>query len=152
MNRLDTLTEQFRFLYEKFLNGCDAVEELGKWNKDEYGEMDSYYTNDLCTVVIRIIAVDGNVSKSEVKYLNDNFGFSYSVSELTEVYASCRDRIDEYFDTNFADGIAYMRSINAKLSEVYAEMLRLICDIIIESDTVIADKEMKIVNKLKAIV
>ena len=54
------------------------------------------------------------------------------------------------FDENFENGITHMRKINSKLADAYKELLSLICDIIIESDGVIADSEVEEVKRLKA--
>ena len=43
-----------------------------------------------------------------------------------------------------------MRKINAKLADAYKELLSLICEIIIESDGVIAESEISEVKRLKA--
>lgn len=152
MKNIDKLTEQFKSLYESFLIGCDAIEELDQWNKDELGEMDVFYSNDLVSVIIRLIAADGNISTKEVEYLNHNFGFKYTVEELTEVYASCKEEIGHSFDESFAKGITYMRSINSKLADAYKELLVLSCDIIIESDGIISSSEIEEVTRLKRLV
>ena len=44
-----------------------------------------------------------------------------------------------------------MRSINEKLADMYKELLYLICDIIIESDDVIAPEEIEEAWTLKAL-
>ena len=41
--KYDSYTERFTERWEKFIVGCDALEENGRWNKDEYGEMEAYY-------------------------------------------------------------------------------------------------------------
>ena len=152
MKKIDLLTEEFKTKYEKFLIGCDAIEELDQWNKEEYGEMDVFYQNDLVSVIIRLIATDGNISTKEVEYLNHNFGLEYTVDELADVYASCGEQIGHSFDESFANGITYMRTINSKLADAYKELLALICDIIIESDGVISDSEIDEVKSLKGLV
>jgi len=150
MKNIDKLTEQFKSLYERFLIGCDSIEEIGQWNKEELGEMDVFYQNDLVSVILRLIASDGNISEKEVEYLNQNFGFDYSVDELADVYEGCKEEIECSFDENFANGISYMRTINTKLADAYKELLGLICDVIVESDDVVSDDEIKIINQLKA--
>ena len=150
MKNIDRLTESFKFKYEKFLIGCDSVEELGQWNKEEFGEMDVFYQNDLLSVILRLIASDGEFSEKEIDYLNKNFGFDYTVDELVAVYESCKEEIESAFDENFANGITYMRKINLKLADAYKELLELICDIIIESDDMVSDEETKIIHQLKA--
>lgn len=150
MKNIDKLTEQFKSLYERFLIGCDSIEEIGLWNKEEHGEMDVFYQNDLVSVILRLIASDGNISEKEVEYLNQNFGFGYTADELTDVYENCKEEIECSFDENFANGISYMRTLNTKLADAYKELLGLICDIIVESDNIVSDDETKIINQLKA--
>ncbi len=150
MNRIDKLTEEFRSKYETFQIGCDSLEEVGSWNKDELGEMDVFYENDLVSVILRLIASDGKISANEVEYLNENFGFDYSAAELKEVYKRSGDEIERSFDENFANGISYMRSISPNLADAYKELLGLICDIIAESDGVVSDEETRIIRQLKA--
>lgn len=151
MNNLDMYTESFKLKLEKFLLGCDAIEELGLWDKEQYGEMDVFYQNDLVSVIIRLIAADGVISGREVDYLNKNFGFSYSIAELRDVYQNCREEIGHSFDEAFENGITLMRSINEKLADAYKELLGLICDIIIESDGVVTETEQEEVKRLKAL-
>ena len=149
MKKLDVLTQEFRLKYEKFIIGCDALEELDKWNKEKNGEMDVFYQNDLVSVIVRLIAVDGKISDEEAKYLNRNFDFDYTTDELKDIYESCRDEISRSFDEQFENGVSLMRSINGKLADAYKELLGLICDIIIASDDVISEEEKEEVKKLK---
>lgn len=144
------LTEEFKTKYERFLIGCEALEDLSLWHKEERGEMEAFYQNDLVSVILRLIAVDSEISEKEAEYLNENFGFEYTVDELTDIYKSCGDEISRSFDEQFENGITYMRSINEKLADAYKELLGLICDIIIESDDVISPEEIEEVKKLKS--
>lgn len=149
MKNIETYTDSFKMKYEAFINGCDSIEEIEQWDKEALGEMDVFYTNDLTSVIIRLIAVDGNISQKEVDYLNKAFGFEYTLDELVEVYENCIDNIDEAFDENFENGITYMRKINGKLADAYKELLYMICDIIINSDEVVSSAEIDEVKRLK---
>lgn len=40
----------FKFTWERFINGFDAIEENGAWDKEEYGEMEVYCENILISV------------------------------------------------------------------------------------------------------
>ena len=151
MKNIDTYVETFKFNHEAFINGCDSLEELGLWDKDALGEMDAFYSNDLTSVIIRLIATDGRVTQREVDYLNATFGFEYTLDGLTEVYESCKDDIGRSFDENFENGITYMRKINSNLADAYKGLLALICDIIIESDGIVARAELDEVKRLKAL-
>lgn len=149
MNNLEKMVESFKIKHELFLTGCDSIEEMKLWNKEELGEMDAFYSNDMACVIIKLIATDGKITEKEVEYLNKTFELDYDYDELIEMYNTCYDDIGEAFDESFANGISYMRSINSKLADAYKELLLLICDIIINSDGIIDISEIKEVNRLK---
>ena len=150
MKNVEMYIDSFKMKHESFLIGCDSIEEMGLWDKDTLGEMDVFYTNDLTSVIIRLIATDGKITQKEVDFLNETFDFEYTLDELIDVYNSCKDDIGHAFDENFENGITYMRKINAKLADAYKELLSLICEIIIESDGVIAESEIAEVKRLKS--
>lgn len=151
MNNAQQYIDSFKMKHEAFLVGCDAIEEMGLWDKEAHGEMDVFYSNDLTGVIIRLIATDGKISQKEVDYLNETFDFEYTLEELTEVYENCLEDVGQAFDENFENGITCMRAINAKLADAYKELLGLICTIIIESDGVVAEAELAEVRRLKAL-
>ncbi len=150
MKNVEMYIDSFRLKLELFLIGCDSMEEMGLWNKCELGEMDAFYSNDLASVIIRLIAADGKITQKEVDTLNETFGFDYTLEELTDVYNSCEEDIGHSFDESFENGITYMRKINEKLADAYKELLYLICEIIIESDGMISESEVAEVKRLKA--
>ena len=104
----------FKMKHESFLIECDTLEDLNLWNKEEHGK------------ILRLIAVDGDISEKETEYLNKNFGFEYTADELTDIYESCEEEISHSFDEQFENGITYIRSINEKLADAYKELLELI--------------------------
>lgn len=150
MKSVEMYIDSFKMKHESFLIGCDSIEEMGLWDKEALGEMDVFYSNDLTSVIIRLIATDGKITQKEVDFLNETFDFEYTLDELIDVYNSCKNDIGHAFDENFENGITYMRKINAKLADTYKELLSLICEIIIESDGVIAESEIAEVKRLKA--
>lgn len=150
MGNINNIIDSFKMKYESFLIGCDSIEEMGLWDKEAHGEMYAFYSNDLASVIIRLIATDGKITQKEVEYLNGTFDFEYTLEELIDVYNACKDDIGQAFDENFENGITYMRKINAKLADAYKELLSLICEIIIESDGVITESEISEVKRLKA--
>ena len=151
MKNVDLYVESFKMKYESFLTGCDSIEEMGLWDKETLGEMEAFYLNDLTSVIIRLIAADGNISQKEVDYLNEAFGFEYTLDELIAVYEACQEDIGHAFDEQFENGITYMRKINGKMADAYKELLSLICTIIIESDGIVAASELSTVQQLKAL-
>ncbi len=149
MKKIDELAQEFRFKYEKFFIGCDAIEELGLWDKEKNGEMEAFYQNDLVSVILRLSAIDGDISEKEVRFFNEVFGFRYSLEELKDVYESSREDIEELSDEEFRNGILLMRSVNEKLADAYRELLCLACDIIIESDGSVYPSETDEAMRLK---
>ena len=41
MDRLNALSESFKTKYERFLIGCDSIEELDQWDKEANGKWTS---------------------------------------------------------------------------------------------------------------
>ena len=149
MKNIDFYVESFNMKYELFRTGCDSIENMGLWNKEQYGEMDVFYSNEIVSIIIRLIAIDGKISQKEVDYLNSTFDFDYTLAELVEVYNACKDDIGRSFDEGFENGITYMRKINSELADEYKTLLALICEIIVESDGVIAEAERAEITRLK---
>lgn len=151
MDRLNALSESFKTKYERFLIGCDSIEELDQWDKEANGEMDVYYSNDIVSVIIRLIVADGSFSERETDYLNEFFGFDYTTEELKNIYDDCGEAIESLFDEDLGSGLSNMRAINEKLAEAYKDLLLTVCDIIIESDGVIDSAEVDLAKQLKDI-
>lgn len=152
MEKIESLTKAFKAGYERFLIGCDAIEETGGWDKEAFGEMDVFYENDLVSLILRLIAADGKISEKEAEYLNRNFGFDYTAERLAEVYENCRGEIGGAFDKKFKNGLACMKKINGKLASAYEELLGLVCDIVIASDGEISPEEIEEAKRIKALV
>lgn len=151
MENSDSLTKAFQTLYERFLLGCDAVEESGAWDKQALGGMGVFYETDLIGLILRLIVADGTISEKEVEYLNRNFGLDYTVARLAEVYESCREAIGGSLDEQFRNGIARMKEINGKLAGAYTELVGIVCDIVIAGDGVISPEEREEVRRIKAL-
>jgi hypothetical protein len=149
MKKTDVLTEEFKLKYEKFLIGCDALEELEAWDLEEYGEMDVFFQNEMVCVILRLIAADGEIGEAEAAFLNDYFGFTFTAEELTDVYENCRDQILRPADEGIGNGAAVLRAANEKLADAYAELLALICSIVIECDDRVTPEELEEAKKLK---
>ena len=98
MKKLHEYSEAFKLKYEIFMNGCDAIEDEGLWNKEKYSEMEAFYTNDLVSVVLKLIAADGNFSEKEAGFINDVFGFEYTTEELEEIYENQETDIENILD------------------------------------------------------
>ena len=149
MADINVLAEEFKSKWEQFIKGCDAVEENGQWDKEEYGEMEVFFESELTSVIIHLIATDGVISENEVEYLNKLFGLDYTLDLLKEAYYNTQEQIDNYFSDNFVNGRDLLKGIDPDLAVTYDELLTSACDIITESDG-IAEAELKEVEKFKA--
>ena len=132
MESIDNLTKAFRFQYERFHLGCDAIEETGAWDKEKFGEMGAFYENDLLSMILRVIVADGKISEKET-------------------YDNCRAAIGESFDVKFKNGVECMKNINVKLAALYSELLGTICDILIASDGEISPDEIQEAQRIKSL-
>lgn len=68
-----------------------------------------------------------------------------------DFYTSCREYLGGNFYNDFEQGITYMRQINDRLADAYKDLLSLACDIIMESDGLIAESEISEVERIKSI-
>lgn len=150
MSDIKGLSEQFKFMYEKFINGCDAIEETDHWDKEEYGEIEAYYTGDLMGVVTYLTAVDGVFREEEADNINKLLGLDYSADALQEIYNECEANINEIAQTGVEEGLELLKSINNKLAEFYKELLVLACEIIANSDCFVATEENAVINSISA--
>lgn len=132
----------FKAAYELFINSCDSMEESELWDVKQYGEMETFYTNDLTSAALQLIAIDGEITETEVEYINATFGFKYTLSDIKKVYESCAESIEEYLDESFENGISIMRKINSKLADMYKELVVMICKIVIYGDRVVTHEEI----------
>ncbi len=150
MQGIDHLTEEFKFKYERFLIGCDALEDGKQWDRETLGEMEAYYQNDLMGVILRVTAADGVIRGKEAEYLNRTFGFSYTAEELAEFYENCRSAYGKPFEEQARAGYLLMKSVSEKLAEAYRELMELVCSILIASDGIIDQKEIDALKKARA--
>lgn len=150
MNKLQELSDAFQLQYEKFVNGCAAVEEEGLWNEAQYGDMETYYYNDIMCVILCLISADGIFSETEADYINEIFGFRYSAAELREMYGTEGDSIRSMLVNEVPAGYRRLKSINKKLSVHYRDMLLIVCDIIAESDGIVNPAESGEIQALRA--
>ena len=148
MKDLSILTDSFKLKYEKFILGCDSIELDESWDKEANGEMDVFYENEILSVILSLIIADGTIGEAEVRYLNDNFGLSYSVEQLKTVYTALGDEIDAFFERYFKAGYQMLQGIHEKLAAAYKELFELICQIIVESDGRVSEEEKQVIAGL----
>lgn len=88
MSNLQKNISGFRLNYEKFFVGCDAL-ETGLWPKEEPGEMDVYFANDLACVIIRLIAANRVFADEPHKHYHElaaKQGHTISAANLSVLY------------------------------------------------------------------
>ncbi len=152
MEKLDLLSEGFRLKYERFMNSCDMQENLRNWDVEENGDMDVFFLNYLVSFILRIVAADGRISKDEVKYVNETFGFRYSKEDLTAAYEECKDVIGAEFEDQFRKDLELMRSVSEVILRQYLDLLDTVCDIIIRSDGIVDRSETEEAKRIRALV
>ncbi len=149
MDDLKTKTESFNLMYEKFVTACDSAEEAKKWDRENDGEMEAYYFNDLSCVIIRLMSSDGSFSEEEADDMNELFGFTYTADELKELYRVQSEDIDSLLEEIPAD-IRKLEAIDPGIAQLFSSLLLTACEIISGSDRVIDDDEQKLIDGLKA--
>ena len=150
MNKLQEMSDQFKFMYDKFLHGCDAIEAEGSWDTISSGQMEAYYFNDIMCVILHLISADGSFTQKEAEYVNQIFGFTYSPDEMKELYRTEGKDIRSMIKEEVPSGYKRMKLINAGLAEHYKEMLFLACDIVAESDGIVQPPEAEVIRGIKA--
>lgn len=141
-------TERFIERWEKFIVGCDALEESGKWNKSEYGEMEAFYENDMISIILRLIVSDDRITVEEADYLNKMFGFEYTPEELRELYESFAANVGEDPDAMLIEDYDLLKQVSAELATYYRELVSFACGIISESDGALAHYEFRTANHI----
>ena len=149
MNQLQELSDAFQLQYEKFTNGCAAVEAEGLWTGAQSDSMETYYYNDIMCVILCLVSADGTFSQAEADYINDIFGFRYTPEELREMYGTEGDSIRGMLTGEVPAGYRRLKQINEKLAAHYRDMLLLICDIIAGSDGIVNPAETREIQSLK---
>ena len=149
MFKLQELSEAFKTQYEKFINACDALEDKGDWDVQADGEMEAYYLNDMMCAILMLISADGEFEEEEAKYINDIFGFRYTVDELKEIYRTNGGDIRNMLENEIPAGYRRMKSINSALAEHYRNLILHICGIMAESDGIIEVEEVQETEKIK---
>lgn len=144
-------SEMFKANYEKFVIGCESTEETKMWDEEQYGDMLTYYDNDLVSIILQLISADGNISKTEVEKLNEIFGFSYECDELVDLYHACKENVDNMFANGISDAYTLLVEVNEKLAASYKELVKLVAEIVTECDGVVLNGEKDMALKLKDI-
>ena len=145
---INDYTDGFRLKYEQFVNTSDAAEAEGLWDEAEYGEMEGYFFSIIMGVILHLIKADGTVDEEEVDYLNRNFGYSYTVGEVVDLYDSMGEEIERNWLENAKAGLELLRKMDEELAREYLELLSQICDIISISDREAEEAEVEELRRL----
>lgn len=149
MNKLNTYIESYKIKLEKLIISCDGLEEDDIWDLEEYGEMDSYLINELMSVVLPLIAVDGKVTEEEVEYVNRIFGTEYSLLELNIICMDVEGISYEDIDERIRETSTLLKRINTELEESYRDMYVALCELIEVSDFELGVEEEDFLAALK---
>ena len=134
MDEMKQKAEGFRLKFEKFLNGCDTMEELSLWNTEELGEMEAYYTEDLACLILNLIAADGCVTDAEAKTMRELFEFDYTAEQLQTLLEEHSEPIREMTESGLHEGLRLLASMSDKMADAYRELLASACALVAESD------------------
>ncbi|MBQ4350125.1 MAG: hypothetical protein II768_02610 [Clostridia bacterium] len=148
-NGMERKNDGFRVLYDQFVNSCDAAEAAGKWDKEEYGEMEGYFFNTLMGILMNVVNADGNIGEREAEALNENFGFSYTVDELIELYGYCGKDLEANYAENTRAAMELLCGIDEGLAERFRELVLTICGIVAESEDGVLESEEDFLDSLK---
>ncbi len=146
---MEKACEEFRVLYDQFVNSCDAAEMAGKWDKEEYGEMEGYFFNTLMGILMNVINADGNIGAREAEVLNDCFGFSYTVDELIELYGYCGKDLEANYAENAKIAMALLNGIDEGLADRFRELVLAICNLVAETEDGVLESEETLIATLK---
>lgn len=148
MNKLDTYIDGYRLKLEKLIICCDGLEE-DVWDIEEYGEMDSYLINELMSVVLPLVAVDGRVTEEEVEYVNRIFGTEYSLPELNIICMDVEGISYDEIDERIRETSTLLKRISTELEESYRDMYVALCELIEVSDFELGVEEEDFLAALK---
>lgn len=114
--------------------------------------MGVYYTRELLTMILRMIAADGWVSQKEADYLNELFGFTYTAEELGQVYDGLEERLHSHsLEKSIRDSVKLLQSLNPKLANAYRELIALVCELLSLGDGIVTEEEKAEIARLKAL-
>lgn len=146
MSKFFRLIDEYKQRLESFLSDCDAVGKSGAWDRDEYGDMDTYYTGELVGLCARMIAGDEAIEEDDCEFMTRAFGFEYSPEEVDELYASCRFW-DADTEVELRDSIRELTAISPMLSDDYRKLVSLSAEILLESGRK-SEEELNLVKQI----
>ncbi len=144
MKPIDINVARFKEQVCAFLNECETVGRMQNvWNETENGKMEAYYENIFLSLVLRLIAKDGEIREGEIAYLNRcffDYAVDYTPDRLTTIYRNSADILSDSFVQWLNDGSDLLTW--GSMKQDYIELIRLICCIIIQSDDEVTEEEI----------
>ena len=140
---------EFQAKYERFVNACDAAEAEGRWNREEYGDMEGYCFGALMGILLSLINADGNIGEGEAEFLNRSFGFSYTVDDLLALYGDLGREIEGGSAENAAAAMDLLRQSGEDVAEAFRDLALLACDIAGESEDGMLESELEMIRQLR---
>ncbi len=148
-NDLDRLSAEFKTLYDAFALGCENADRDGRWNAEENGPMEGYAFSALTGAILSLMVADGNVGERETEYLNQTFGFNYSVDDLLALFRFSARDLRENAVANVKDAAEKIRLADEALAGSFADLLSLACRILSESDDGVLTAENDLIRRLE---
>ncbi len=152
MKPIDINVARFKEQVCAFLNECETVgRKQDVWNETENGKMEAYYENIFLSLVLRLIAKDGEIREGEIAYLNRcffDYAVDYTPDRLTTIYRNSADVLSDSFVQWLNDGSDLLTY--GSMKQDYIELIRLICCIIIQSDDEVTEEEIAEAERIMA--
>ena len=137
--------KDFKFEWERFLNGFDSLEETGKWDVEEYGEMETFCENILVCILVKAVFADREAAQEEVDAINDMFGFELDINAVSQILGIMDSEKNDILDDPKAT-FDLIKTANEKIYNEFKELVCAACQIIIESDGLTASVETEKLN------
>ena len=146
MSTIDQKVIRFRDVLAHFFSSCEEINDYPNlWDKVQNGQMTAYYENIFLCLVLRLIAKDGKIHNKEIDYLNRCFAElkgSYNARDLELIYLNSKEYLSDY---SFVEWLKESSKLlyNDMMRQDYAELVKLICLITIQSDGEIERSEIE---------
>lgn len=147
MNEINQeLINLFDQKYTQFIQNCDKLEAMDAWNKEENGEMEAYFANHIFCTVIRMLAVDLELSGEELLTAAKLFSFGTPEQTLDESFWELYDHLselgdDQWFCNWLQEDVDLLYSVDGTMAIAFRELLAIACQITMESDHEIKNVE-----------
>ena len=105
--------------------------------------------NELISVVMPFVAIDGKVTEEETEYVNRIFGTEYSVRDLKNICMDAAQEAEEIIRVRIQETSQLLKKIDAEFEEKYRDMYFTLCEIIEMSDSELVIEEAALLKLLK---